>query len=172
MKKIHLLLPLAVGFLTPPLLHLWLKTAVGGVPVATAVREVLGGYLREGNGDLFLNLYCLTPFAALPPFLWMASFVVASRRLPFLFWGALLPMAFLHFSVHDMVWRPVYDPSLRSSSTAVLALLWLPPFLTFPTMLFGAATGFALSFLPRFREPAPAAPPPEGERAGSAAPLP
>ena len=98
----------------------------------------------------FLDLYMLTlvtfiPFGALMLLMCAVTFLSDKRKVAYIFWGGFLPVLGFTLFTHFAVWFPLYDPYLRSRSTAPVAFVFMP-FYCMILLPIGMVVGFILSY--------------------------
>jgi len=119
------------------------QTLVGGVPLGTAMADILKEQFAPGHNLFTLALIGLIPFVVLA--LTMRAYAAnGTRRMCFaMCLSGLVGILALMIPAHVGVWYPLYGPG-RMSSTAVIAFFFIP-FYCIVTLFFGLLIGWLVS---------------------------
>jgi hypothetical protein len=149
LRKRHIWLPVICGALTPSVTVFILEVFVGHVSPVRSGARILERQFGEGENLFLIMAFGFIPFAVLIGLTALLSLKTKGRRLDCLFFGGLAGILVLMVPGHAAVWYPLYGGG-HMASTAVIAFLFIP-FYCIATMGIGSLTGWAISFLPFFR---------------------
>jgi hypothetical protein len=153
MKKHHLFVPLVTGILLPSMIIFVLEVFVGRISPFKSAMDILRRQFAAGHNLFLLMVLAFIPFAALIVLTWVLSFKVRGARLNCIFWGGFVAVFGLTLLGHVSVWYPLYAPGLHTSSTAVIAFLFIP-FYCLVALAIGSFAGWVVSLMPRFKQQA------------------
>lgn len=124
-RAVLIILSVMVGFFMPSLVLVTVQIVVGGVPVLSAIVDVLDGQFAQGRNLFTLALLGLLPFIVLAAMVPRFAARHPRRACTALWASGLVGILAVMVPGHAAVWWPLYGPG-RMSSTAVIAFLFIP----------------------------------------------
>jgi hypothetical protein len=148
-KTICLVLPLAVGMLTPSLIIFIIMHFAGGYDIFTATHNVLIGQFKPGENYFLLSVISTVPFACLSVAVRNILIKKTLRATWCICVCGLIGILSLMIPAHVSVWYPLYSGN-HMSSTSVVAFVSIPMYCLAAGSI-GVLIGWLIALLPWFK---------------------